>query len=107
MPSAAILAHVPQALLEKAEDVLIVERVIDAAPFAAPAHDPLGAHQPELVRDRRLADADTLRYVADAELGFGDQRVNDAKPGRIAEHAEGFGEGFDGLGVSENRWSGG
>ena len=91
---AALLGHVPEPLLEEVEDVLVVERVVDAPSLAAPADDAHAAHQAELVRDRGLADPDALGDLVDAELP-GRQGVDDPDARRIAEDPEGIGEGLD------------
>ena len=90
----------PEPLLEEVEDVLVVERVVDAPPLAAPADDAHAAHQPELVRDGGLADPDPLGDLVDAELPLG-QGVDNADAGRIAEDPEGVGEGLDQGGVAD------
>ena len=65
------LRDVAEPLLEEIEHVLIVERVIDAAPLAAAADDPHAAHQAQLVRDRGFADPDALRDLVHAQLPLG------------------------------------
>src|SRR5215831_12935631 len=85
------LFDVLEPLCEQADDVLIVERVVDepaVPPWTDEAH---AAQQPELMGDGRLADADTRRELVDAELRAR-QRVEDADARRIAEHLEGLGE---------------
>jgi hypothetical protein len=74
--------------------VVIVDRVVDQPAGAAWAHEPHAAEQPELVRDRRFADVDERRDVADAQLA-GRERIEDANTRRITQHAESFREPFD------------
>ena len=92
------LGHVAESLLEEIEDVLVVQRVIDAASFPPPADDPHRPHQPQLVRDGGLADADRVRQLVDAELTLG-ERVHDPQPRGIAEDAERIRQGVNGGGV--------
>ena len=70
----ASFRDVAEALLEEIEHVLIVERVIDAAALPPPSHDPHRPHQPELVGDGRLAEADAIRDLVDAELAASQRR---------------------------------
>ena len=80
-----------QRLLEDRHDVLIVERIEDDAAVAARADQPHAAQQPQLVRHRRLAEAEHRGEIADAQLAMR-ERVEDAHPRRIAERAEGVGQ---------------
>ena len=91
----AALLHVPQALLEQADDVLVVERVVDLPPSAPRAHEAHAAQQPQLVRDGRLADPDQLGDIADAQLSAG-ERVENPDSRRIAQHSERVGERLNG-----------
>jgi hypothetical protein len=50
------------------------------------------------MRDSRFGDAKLLGEVTDAQLGSR-ERVENADPRRIAEHAEDFGKAVHGLGV--------
>ena len=55
------------------------------------------------MRNGRFADADERRDVADAQLAGG-ERVEDAHPRRIAEHAKRLGQGLDRVrGISRPR----
>jgi hypothetical protein len=92
---------VAKTLLEEIENVLIVERVVDAPAFAARTDDAHTAHQPKLMRNRRLANPDVVGNLVDAELP-GRQGVDDADPRGIAEDAERIGEGLDqGVGAAK------
>src|SRR5262245_10603528 len=93
-----LLADVPQALLEQIEHVLVVERVVDAAAFAAPLDDAHRAHQAQLMRDGGFAEPDVFGDFVDAELPAR-QGVDDADAGGIAEDTERFRERLDGRGV--------
>jgi hypothetical protein len=92
------LGHVAESLLEEVEDVLVVQRVIDAASLTPPAHDSHRPHQAQLVRHRGLADADCVRQLVDAELTLG-ERVHDPQPRGIAEDAERIRQRVNGGGV--------
>jgi hypothetical protein len=92
---------VPEPLLEKVEDVLVIEGVIHAPPLTPAADDPHGAHQPELVRNRGLADPDTLGNLVDAELPLS-QGIDNADTRRVPEDPEGIGEGLDEGGVTKD-----
>ena len=58
------------------------------------ADQPCSPEKPELMRDGRLADAENLRDVADAQFAAG-QDIEDPYAGRVAEDLEGFGKPFD------------
>ena len=89
-----------EALLEEAHDVEIVEVVEDHAAVAARANEAHPAQQPELVRHGGFAQAEQPRDVAHAQFGSR-QGVEDSYARRVAEHAEGLGEGGD-AGVAEH-----
>ena len=76
-----------EALTEQADDVAVVERVEDHAPFAAGPDEPEIAQKSKLVRDRRLGHPDQGGEVADAQLAVG-QGVEDPHTRRIAEGAK-------------------
>jgi len=83
----ALFRHVPEPLLEEIEDVLVVERVVDAAPFTARADDAHAAHQAKLMRHRGFANPNVLGNLVDAELTRR-QGVDDADAGGIAKDSE-------------------
>jgi hypothetical protein len=82
---------VAQALLEQADDVLVVEGVEDQASGPARPHDAHAAQQAQLVRHGRLGLAHERRQVADAQFGLR-ERVEQPHAGEIAEHLEGVGQ---------------
>ena len=89
----SLLLHVLEPLLEQADDVLVVEGVVDMAAVAARTHQAHAAQQPELVGHRRLGEAEHARR------GRGRSSSARASASRmrtrvsIAEHLEGFGQG--------------
>ena len=84
--------HVLEALLEEADDVVIVRDVVDVLAGAARLHEPHAAQQAELVGDGGLAEPEQLGEVADRHLGPG-QGVEDAHAGGVPEDLEGLGQG--------------
>ncbi len=73
-PSAAALLHVLEPLLEQADDVLIVEGVVDRLAVAARPDQAHVAEEAQLVRDGRFGQAEQVGNLADAELGCGRSR---------------------------------
>ena len=63
---AALLRHASRLL--SSQNVLIVDGVVDEPAGAARTDQPHAAQQAQLMRDRRLADADERGDVADAQL---------------------------------------
>ena len=82
-------------VVQEPDHVMVVERVERHAPRAACANEPGTAEQAELVRDRRLAEADEHRKVADASLAMR-KGVQQANPRGIAEEFEDVRNGLDG-----------
>jgi hypothetical protein len=80
---------------QQVHDVLIVDGVEDLPASPTGTDEAHAAQQPELMGDRRLADADQPGEVADAELARG-ERVDDADPGGVAEDAESLDDFGDG-----------
>src|SRR5688572_1827980 len=95
---AAALLHVAQPLTEQREHVLVVERVVNHPPVPAGADDARVAEQPELVRDGGLGDIELRRERGHAQF-VARERLEDADPGGIAQHAEDLGQAVDGVGV--------
>ena len=85
---------VRERLFQQLEDVVIVDRVVHLAPGAAGPDQAHPAQQAQLMRHCRLADPDMLGDVAHAELPAR-EGVEDADPGRVAEHAKRLGQGLD------------
>ena len=88
------LLHVLEALLEQADDVLVVERVEDHAPARRGADEAHAAEQPQLMGDGRFAQTEQSREVADAQLGPR-ERVEDPDAGGVAQDLEGLGQRGD------------
>jgi hypothetical protein len=79
---------------------MIVERVVDQLPGASWSYQTGVAQETQLVGDGRLAEAEQLGKLADAQLSTRDG-VEDADPRGVAEDFEGIGEGGNELGVEE------
>ncbi len=75
--------------------MVIIDGVVDLTAGAPRPDEAHAAQQAQLVRYRRLADADEGRDVANAELARR-ERVEDADAGRIAQGAERVREPLDG-----------
>ncbi len=82
-------------LTQELEDVVIVDGVVHEAPGAPRADQSHAAKQPQLMRDRGLADPDERGDVADAELA-GRERVENSHARGIAERAERVRQSLDG-----------
>ena len=80
-----------EALLEQADDMMVVEAVENEAPVAPRSHQPHASQEPQLMRDGGLGQTEQLGEIADAQFGPR-QRVQHPHPRHVAEHLEGFGE---------------
>lgn len=76
-----------EALLNKTSHVIVIEGVIGHLAVAAKFHKPRHPEKSELVRDRRLRQADNRGNVADAELRYC-QGSQDFNPRGIPERLE-------------------
>jgi hypothetical protein len=95
-----MLLHVPQALPEERQNVLIVECVVDEPSFAPGPDDPSVPQQPKLMRNRRLGQPEQPGEVANAELAPR-QHVENANPRGIAEYFEDVCKRADAIGAEE------
>ncbi len=86
---------------QELDNVLIVERIEDLPAGAARPDEPHPSQEPQLVRHGGFADPYEPGDVAHAQLARC-QRVENADTRRVAEHAEGVGDGLDGPGLEEN-----
>ena len=93
------LLDVLEPLLEEADDVLVVERVVDQAAVPARAHQPHVPEETQLVGHRRFGEVEASGEILDAQLGPR-QRVQHAHARQIAKRAKGFSQ-REGGGVAQ------
>ena len=72
--------------------MVVVERVEHHLAGAALANEPRAAQQPQLVRDRRLAEAEDVGDITDVQFASGQARRRMRTRVASAEHLEGVGE---------------
>src|SRR6476646_4634190 len=80
------LLDVLEPLLEEADDVLVVERVVDQTAVPARAHQPHVPEETQLVGHRRFGEVEASGESLDAQLGPR-QRVQHAHARQIAKRA--------------------
>ena len=81
-----------EAIGEDVANMLIGQAVVHHPPALAAGDNIAVAQNSQLMAQRRLADTEEDREVADAELGIREaQRVEDTSTCRVGQHAEGGG----------------
>ena len=76
-----------ETLSEKRQDMLVVQRIVDAAPFLARAHQMQISQNAQLMRRRRLTDVEQLGQIIHAHLPAAQSR-DDAHARCIAQRLE-------------------
>jgi hypothetical protein len=94
------MGHVIQASLEEVVNMFVIERIIDLPTLSPPADKVQVAQGAQLVGYGRLAHLKRSGKIADAQLGFGQERYN-AHPAGIAQGLECLGQA-DGGGVRQD-----
>ena len=87
--------------LHELANVLVVERVVDGAAFAAVAHGALGSQYPQVLRGGGLAQASGRRQRTDGELLDREERQDHPQSGGLTEHLQAMGDLAHGLVVGE------
>ena len=82
-------------VVQQADHVVVVERVVRHAPDSAHSDEACGPEQPKLVRNRRFRGPDERREVANTPLSMR-KRVNQAHARRIAQQPEDLRDSLNG-----------
>jgi hypothetical protein len=91
-----------ETLSKEAHDVLVVERIEDRPAIAPRTNEAHAPEEAELMRHRRLGEAEQTRDVAHTQLRAR-KGVENAHSRAIAQRLEGFGERLDRFGGKEAR----
>ena len=95
-----MLLHVAARVVQKARNMVVVNRIERKPAGAADAHQPRAPKQPKLMGDGRFGHADQTREIADTAFAL-HQRINQAHAGGIAEEPENVGHRLNGLSVNQ------
>jgi hypothetical protein len=85
------MLHMVKTLQEEVTDVVIIEGVVDTPANLAPPHQTQLAKTPQVVGNRRLANADTLSQGCHVQLTL-QQASNQAQPAGLGQSPIQFGQ---------------